>query len=215
MGSVERWLGLRSELEGLGVELLVVTKNCTVDAIGQLFKMGQLDFGESRVRELCEKAAQLDSTVKWHFIGHLQTNKCAKLLQIPNLHMIQSVDSMELFNKLSQLTTKLNRQINVLIQVNTTLKPTQYGIDYRNITLIISLVRSVMRSERVKFRGLMTIGDGTKDSFHRLNGVKKRLEEEFGELGEFVMSMGMSSDYKLAIQMGSNHIRIGTLIFNS
>uniref|UniRef100_A0A3B0MMA1 Proline synthetase associated protein, putative n=1 Tax=Theileria annulata TaxID=5874 RepID=A0A3B0MMA1_THEAN len=205
MSYIEKWLELRNEIENFGVELLVVTKNCEKTLINELYKLGQINFGENRVQELYEKSRELDSTIKWHFIGHLQSNKCGKLLEVPNLYMIQSLDSLELCNLLILKTEKLNREINVLIQVNTTLKQTQY-------------VTRILESQRLKFCGLMTIGDGGIECFQRLNMIKNVLMEQFiqcrGLGNEFIMSMGMSNDYKLAIQMGSNHIRIGSLIFN-
>ncbi|BAM40298.1 proline synthetase associated protein [Theileria orientalis strain Shintoku] len=217
-----RWKSIVSYIRPFsGVSLLVVSKNAPVESIALLHSNGQVHFGENRVQDLFEKASSLSSDIKWHFIGHLQTNKCSLLLRVPNLHMLESLDSIDLALKLSDLMSREpSRTLFVLVQVNTSLKPTQFGLDYRQFDLILALVKAVLNSQGLVFTGLMTIGDDTGDCFDRLVSIRDRLAECSPECkllcdrGNFVLSMGMSNDYRLAISKGSTQIRIGSLIFN-
>ncbi|UVC49950.1 proline synthetase associated protein [Theileria orientalis] len=218
---VTKWKSIVSYIRPFsGVSLLVVSKNVPVESIDLLYRNGQVHFGENRVQDLFEKAHSLSPDIKWHFIGHLQTNKCSLLLRVPNLHMLESLDSMDLALKLSDLISRdPARSLFVLIQVNTSLKPTQFGIDYRQFDIILALVKAVLNSQGLVFTGLMTIGDDTGECFDRLVSIRDKLAESSPECkllcdqDKFVLSMGMSSDYQLAISKGSTQIRIGSLIF--
>lgn len=195
-------------------QLLAVSKTKTLAEIKTAYSFGQRDFGENKVQELNDKAFELQSDcpdIRWHFIGSLQSNKINNLLKIPNLVSIHSIDSIKLLNKL--LNKKTGRKIGVFLQVNTSGEIEKSG--FSDFALIEQAV-SLFKSDDFYLQGLMTIGkirtedfeNDAKTCFLRLNEYKERLNSVDLEL-----SMGMSSDYKIAIECGSNWIRIGSGIF--
>jgi pyridoxal phosphate enzyme (YggS family) len=213
----EKYLEIIDELRLKNVHLVAVSKTKTVEAIMDLYNLGQRDFGENYVQELTEKQTQLPADIRWHFIGHLQTNKVKYIA--PFVYLIQGVDSLKLLKEINKQGEKINRVIHILLQVHIAKEETKFGLDENEFNLIIHELGSL---KNIRVMGLMGMASFTED--------KEQLRKEFQYLnGLFVthnqlsttsyklqtLSMGMSADYKIAIEEGSNMVRIGSLIFGA
>ena len=198
---------------GTSVNIIAVSKNKPKSSILECFHSGHIDFGENRVQELCEKAKSLPDEINWHMIGKLQRNKVKYIVSF--IHLIHSVDSVKLLNEIDKQSKKINRIINVLIQVHIAKEKTKSGFSYDEAEILLSKKNNL---NNINIIGLMGMSTFTSD--------KKIVSDEFKKLNEFyvkwkskhnfsILSMGMSNDYMLAIENGSNLIRIGSLIFGS
>ena len=198
---------------GTSVNIIAVSKNNPKSSILECFHSGHIDFGENRVQELCEKANTLPEENNSHMIGKLQRNKVKFIVSF--IHLIHSVDSVKLLNEIDKQSKKINRIINVLIQVHIAKERTKSGFSYDEAEILLSKKNNL---KNINIIGLMGMSTFTSD--------KKIISDEFKKLNEFyvkwkskhnfsILSMGMSNDYMLAIENGSNLIRIGTLIFGS
>ena len=198
---------------GTSVNIIAVSKNNPKSSILECFHSGHIDFGENRVQELCEKANSLPDEINWHMIGKLQRNKVKYIVSF--IHLIHSVDSVKLLNEIDKQSKKINRIINVLIQVHIAKERTKSGFSYDEAEILLSKKNNL---KNINIIGLMGMSTFTSD--------KKIISDEFKKLNEFyvkwkskhkfsILSMGMSNDYMLAIENGSNLIRIGSLIFGS
>ena len=209
---------LKNETDIIKVTLIAVSKTKSPDEIMEAYHAGQRLFGENMVQELVEKYEQLPKDIQWHLIGHLQSNKVKYIA--PFISMIQSVDSIKLLQEIDKHAQKNNRVIDCLLQVYIADEETKYGLGFDEL---IELLRSEEFSalKHIRIRGLMGIATNTdnakqiKDEFYELrtffDGIKQsyfRKENTFDTL-----SMGMSSDYKIAIEQGSNMVRLGSTIF--
>jgi pyridoxal phosphate enzyme (YggS family) len=197
------------------VTLIAVSKTKPLADIEALSAKGQLDFGENYVQELLEKQPGTGKAVRWHFIGHLQTNK-VKLI-VPFVHLIHSVDSLKLLKEINKQGEKIGRTIDCLLQIHIAKEETKYGLDE---TELYELLGSVPSLKNVNIKGLMgmatlTDSDNTVRSEYRyLKQLYDKLGKEKTECLSFsILSMGMSGDYHIAIEEGSNMVRIGSLIF--
>ncbi len=189
-----------------GVQLICVSKFHPAEAILEAYDAGERDFGESRVQELCAKQPQLPADIRWHFIGHLQTNK-VKLI-VPFVHLIHSVDSVHLMQTIDTEAAKANRIVNILLEVHTASESTKSGFLPDEIATI-----DLSRFKNLNVCGLMTMATNTDDQneIHRCFRILNSLADSNERF--VIRSMGMSDDYLLAIQDGTNMIRIGTDIF--
>lgn len=191
--------------------LVAVSKIKPAADVQKMYDMGQRDFGENYVQELVEKQAQLPTDILWHFIGHLQSNKVKYIA--PFVHLIQSVDSEKLLKEIDKQAAKNNRKINVLLQMHIAEEQTKFGFDEHELMNL-----DVNLYPNVHITGLMGMATFTED--------KEKVKREFEQLQSFyknfedakkielnTLSMGMSDDYELAINCGSNMIRIGSLLF--
>jgi pyridoxal phosphate enzyme (YggS family) len=209
---------LKKETEADKVILLAVSKTKSVADIQEAYDAGQRLFGENMVQELVEKYEQLPKDIEWHLIGHLQTNKVKYIA--PFVSMIQSVDSLKLLHEINKHAEKAGRVIDCLLQIYIADEETKYGLGFDEA---IELLRSeeFAAMKNIRIRGLMSIATNTdnekqiKEEYYELNtffeGIKQsyfRKEESFD-----ILSMGMSSDYKVAIEQGSNMVRLGSTIF--
>jgi len=209
---------LKKETDIIKVTLIAVSKTKSPEEIMEAYHAGQRLFGENMVQELVEKHEQLPKDIQWHLIGHLQSNKVKYIA--PFISMIQSVDSLKLLQEIDKQAQKNNRVIDCLLQVYIADEETKYGLGFDEL---IELLRSEEFSalKHIRIRGLMGIATNTdnakqiKDEFYELrtffDGIKQsyfRKENTFDTL-----SMGMSSDYKIAIEQGSNMVRLGGTIF--
>lgn len=191
--------------------LVAVSKTKPIKDILSLYNEGQRDFGENYIDELLEKSAQLPSDIRWHFIGHLQSNKIKSLVKINNLSMIHSMDSLKKLDLLNKELSKVDRSVDVLIQVKTSEENSKSGVDRTELPEIIDFVTK--QCGHIRFKGFMTIGAaGDLSAFKELKSVK---DEWQGSLKDFELelSMGMSADYAQAIESGSTYVRIGSLLF--
>ena len=202
------------------VKLVAVSKTKPVSDIMIAYNAGQRCFGENRVPELMSKKDLFPNDIEWHFIGHLQSNKVKQI--VPFISMIQSVDSFKLLDSINSEALKINKTVDCLLQIHIAAEETKYGFSMRELydnqrTIDLSLLRNV------RICGLMGMATFTSDT--------GKVRKEFGYLLDCFhllkenwfksnicfkeISMGMSGDYKIAIEEGSTMVRIGSLIFGS
>lgn len=195
------------------VRLVAVSKIQNIEKIRAAYEVKQLHFGENYVDELVEKAGQLDSDIQWHMIGRLQSNKVKTLLSVSNLYLLETLDSISLAKKLQKKCNQLNRNLNVLVQVNTSGEGSKSGIPPEESFNMIQFI--VDNCTNLHFQGLMTIGMHNQvNDFIVLRELRREIASRLGLLEETLdLSMGMSSDYVQAIEHGSTSVRIGTSIF--
>jgi pyridoxal phosphate enzyme (YggS family) len=207
---------IREELGGK-IILVAVSKTKSIEEIRGLYELGQRDFGENYVQELSDKQQSLPQDIRWHFIGHLQSNKVKYIA--PFIHMIQSVDSLKLLNEIDKQAKKIDRKIDCLLQVHIAQEETKFGLSEDELDECLHEVKENSRSH-VNIRGLMGMSTLTGDArqveseFKKLKNLFDKYSQQLAkDGGEAILSMGMSSDYLVAIQEGSTMIRIGTLLF--
>lgn len=199
------------------VTLIAVSKTKPIEDILQLYQLGQRDFGENYVQELVEKQAQLPADIRWHFIGHLQSNKVKYIG--PFVHLIHGVDSFKLLKEINKQAAKSERVIDVLLQMHIAREETKFGLDAIELNEVLRHPE-LPSMKNVCIRGLMGMASFSDD----MNLVKeefKYLKSQFNIVCQRqtpncqpqILSMGMSGDYKIAIEEGSNTIRIGSLLF--
>jgi pyridoxal phosphate enzyme (YggS family) len=205
------------ELIPKNVSVVAVSKTKTTEAIKQLYELGQRDFGENYVQELVDKQSVLPSDIRWHFIGHLQTNK-AKYLT-PFIHLIHGVDSFKLLKELNKQALKSQRIIKLLLQVHLAEEETKFGLDEHELSEIINSdeLRELKNVEVVGLMGMASFTENkeqVRKEFRYLKSLfDKHANAQAANYKMQFLSMGMSSDYKIAIKEGSNLVRIGSLIF--
>lgn len=200
------------------VALVAVSKTKPPELVRELLQAGQLDYGENKVQELLEKRQQLPETVRWHLIGHLQTNKVKYIA--PFVYLIHSVDSLKLLRVINKEGDKNNRIIDCLFQMHIAMEDSKFGLDSSELRNILDS-EEFRKMEYVNVRGLMGMATFTDDSdiVRREFKILKRIFDEvksgyFLTKNDFsVLSMGMSDDFLIAIEEGSNMIRVGNAIF--
>ena len=218
MSIADNIISLKKETDIINVTLIAVSKTKSEEEVMEAYQAGQRLFGENMVQELVEKYEHLPKDIEWHLIGHLQTNKVKYIA--PFISMIESVDSLKLLQEIDKHAQKHKRVIDCLLQVYIADEETKYGLGFDEA---IELLRSneYKALKHVRIRGVMGIATNTDNI--------KQIREEFYELKTFfdgikqsyfrkdsyfdVVSMGMSSDYKIAIEQGSNMVRLGSTIF--
>jgi len=205
---------LLNTLKNTSIKLVVVSKYRSVEQIQPLYNLGQRLFGESRVQELQDKQPQLPNDIKWHFIGHLQTNKVKYIAE--SIDLIHSGDSLKLLNTINKEGEKIDRKIPVLLQFKIAQEDSKYGLtqqdlnDFDPANFPFTLFKGVM--------GMATYTDDeaqvTKE-FTKLHTIFTNLKDTiFTDYSHFSeISMGMSGDYPLAIAAGSTMLRVGSLVF--
>lgn len=211
----ENILSLRSSLP-CGVELVAVSKFHPVSDILEAYNAGQRDFAESRPQELFEKVnSGLPSDIRWHFIGHLQTNKLRMVL--PYVTLVHSVDSRHLLEEIDKWGRTNGKVTDVLLELHIGAETTKQGFHEEEI---LELLFDADKYPGVRFRGLMgmashTDGESVVDAdFERIDSFMAYLADTFPELQDFnQLSIGMSSDWRIALRHGSTMVRIGTAIF--
>ncbi len=195
------------------VTVVAVSKTKPADAIQEAYDAGHVDFGENKVQELCLKHETLPKDIRWHMIGHLQRNKVKYIA--PFVHLIHGVDSERLLNEINKQGTKNNRIIDVLLQIHIAEESTKFGFSYEEAEAVLSKAKEL---ENVRFTGLMGMASYT-DNTAQLTSEFSGLQDFYNRLQPTnnwtTLSMGMSNDYKLAVDLGSNMIRVGSLIFGS
>ncbi|MDF1570100.1 MAG: YggS family pyridoxal phosphate-dependent enzyme [Bacteroidales bacterium] len=200
------------------VELVAVSKTKPAHMVRELFEAGHLDFGENKVQELVEKQQELPGEIRWHMIGHLQSNKVKYIA--PFVHLVHGVDSLKLLRVLDKEGRKNERQINCLLQMHIAKETAKFGLSEEELETILAS-EEFRKMEFVKVRGLMGMATFTDNSevvreeFRNLKRIFEKLKSVHfrSQPGFSVLSMGMSDDYQLAIEEGSNMIRVGSLVF--
>ncbi len=222
MQVAERIKEVRSELPE-GVTLCAVSKYHPIEAVKEAYDAGQRIFGESREQEVRLKWETLPQDIEWHFIGHLQTNKVKYIA--PFISLIQSVDSERLLDEIQKQAAKIGRVIDVLLEVHIAQEESKSGFDPEELIDLLSDVNIGQRWPNVNLKGIMAMATFTDDEiqirseFRRLMSYYRQLLE--GPLAQqgitaeqfAIRSFGMSEDYKIAIDEGSNMVRIGSHIF--
>jgi hypothetical protein len=196
------------------VTLIAVSKTKPISLIQEAYETGQRDFGENKVQELVEKQEALPDDIRWHMIGHLQRNKVKYIA--PFVHLIHGVDSLRLLKEINKQGAKINRCIPVLLQIHISQEDTKFGFDSNELKEAINECKVL---EWIKPCGLMGMATFTSDldqvrrEFQGLKDLFDQYKSNFGE--NPTLSMGMSGDYKVAIDQGSTMIRIGSSLFGS
>ena len=197
--------------------LIAVSKTKHAEDIQALYDLGQRDFGENYVQELVDKYEALPKDIRWHFIGHLQTNKVKFIA--PFVSLIHGVDSFKLLKEINKQGEKNNRIINCLLQIHIAQEETKFGLNEDELDDIIGS-KELKSLNNIKICGLMGMASFTEDVATIRNEFRylKSLYHSYSKLSIAncqlpILSMGMSADYKIAIQEGSNMVRIGSLLF--
>lgn len=225
----ENYKRIIKELEVANATLVAVSKVQPEEKILQLYNEGQKDFGENYVQELVDKYEKLPKDIRWHFIGHLQSNKVKYIS--PFIHLIHGVDRPSLLKEINKQALKNERSIDYLLQVHIADEETKFGFDKKDLEEFLNPDNSQSKLEtykNVRLRGLMgmaTFTDYEDQIRNELKGLKKLFDIHFtennltsenqGRKEPYYLSMGMSADYKIALEEGSNMVRIGSLLFGA
>jgi pyridoxal phosphate enzyme (YggS family) len=198
------------------ITLVAVSKTKPVELLKEAYDQGQLIFGENKVQEMVDKFEKMPKNIKWHMIGHLQTNKVKYIASFVSL--IHGVDSLKLLMEINKQSIKHNRTIDCLIQIKIATEDTKFGMRLNDLKLLLKS-DEFKTLENIKIKGLMGMASFTTDN-HQIQSEFKYLKSIFDQIKKKysdieILSMGMSNDYKLAIEHGSNMIRIGSYIFGS
>lgn len=198
--------------------LVAVSKTKPNEDILALYHLGQRDFGENYVQELVDKEAALPKDIRWHFIGHLQSNKVKYIA--PFVHLIHGVDSLKLLREINKQAAKCNRIIPCLLQIYIAKEETKFGLDEGELVEILDTISSL---PNIQIRGFMGMASFTEDSgvikneFRYLSQLlqkyQSRIKDDSG--ANPILSMGMSGDYAIAIKEGSTMVRIGSMLFGA
>ncbi|MFO7928691.1 MAG: YggS family pyridoxal phosphate-dependent enzyme [Candidatus Humimicrobiaceae bacterium] len=197
-----------------GICIIAATKYADVKQIQEVLGLGIKNFGENRASDLLEKSKGIKGDAIWHFIGHLQSRK-AKLV-VPVVEYIHSIDKIKTLKKVGREAEKNNKVQKVLIEVNISGEESKYGISERDINNFIIEAKGI---KNIELRGFMTMAPYTSDFnlireiFKRLSVIKKEFNKKFVDLKLTELSMGMSNDYRIAIEEGATMIRVGSIIF--
>ena len=205
-------------LERNYITLVAVSKTKPVEEIKKKYNEGFINFGENRVNELVQKFNLLPKDINWHMIGHLQTNKVKKI--IPFISLIHSVDSLKLIDKIENESEKFDKKTNILLQVHIAKEKSKYGFNFEEVRDFFKnqLDESYKNINIVGLMGMATFTNN-KNQIRKEFKKLKILYDEIKSISQKnnqkikILSMGMSSDYKIAIEEGSNMVRIGSLIF--
>ncbi len=201
---------LKEELKD--ITLVAVSKFKSAEDIMSLYNQGQRDFGENFVQELLIKQEALPKDIRWHFIGHLQSNKVKYV--VPFIHLIHGVDKLKLLHEINKQAAKAGVKVNCLLQVHISSEETKFGFDESELATAIKENKG-----NIVLKGLMGMASFTSDEnkinneFAALSQHYKKLQNEMQDFD--TLSMGMSGDYKIAVATGSNMVRIGSLLFGA
>lgn len=208
----------RTEIESVNVRLVAVSKTKPIEDLEEAYQAGQRVFGENQVQELADKYEKLSKDIEWHLIGHLQTNKVKYIA--PFISLIHSVDSLKLLTEINKQALKNDRIIDCLLQIYIADEETKYGLGFDEAIELLES-QEFQELKNIRIVGVMGIATNTenqkqiRDEFYELktlfDGLKLayfKNEDSFKEI-----SMGMSADYKIAIEQGSTLVRIGSDIF--
>lgn len=220
--NIDSYIKIKKELEPGNVILVAVSKLKTIEDIRALYDLGQRDFGENYVQELLDKYEALPKDIRWHFIGHLQSNKVKYIA--PFVHLIHGVDSEKLLQEINKQGARINRIIPCLLQMHLSAEETKFGLDESELENIISKMTGNQKTfDHVSVKGLMGMASFTEDNdliITEFTKLKKLYDNFNARLSIIhyplsILSMGMSSDYRFAIEAGSTMVRIGSLLFGS
>lgn len=198
------------------ITLVAVSKTKPVELLNEAYDQGQRIFGENKVQEMVDKFEKMPKDIKWHMIGHLQTNKVKYIASFVSL--IHGVDSLKLLREINKQATKHNRVIDCLIQIKIATEDTKFGMSLNDLQLLLKS-DEFKTLDNIRIKGLMGMASFTTDNlqieseFKYLKSIFDQIKKKYSDIE--ILSMGMSNDYKLATKYGSNMIRIGSHIFGS
>ena len=199
------------------VTLIAVSKTKPTSDIEVAYSENIRDFGENKVQELCDKYPVLPNDIKWHLIGHLQTNKVKYI--IDKVQLIHSVDSLHLANQIEKEAAKRNIDVNILIQVNVSNEESKFGLKFEET---IEMIKAISNLEHIHIKGLMTIAPFTDEAednriyFRKLKELSIEIDKlSIPNVEMKELSMGMTGDFKVAIEEGATLVRVGTAIFGN
>ncbi len=216
MSIKENLLHIKSGLPST-VTLIAVTKTHPPEKLMEVYNAGHHIFGENKVQEMSDKYEQLPKDIEWHLIGHLQTNKVKYIASF--VALIHSVDSLKLLEEINKQALKNNRIINCLLQIYIANEGTKFGLSFTEAEALLhsEAFKSLQNIKIVGFMGMATNTNDQGQISAEFNSLKQFYDQQCGNsasnLGLSVLSMGMSSDYLLAIKAGSNLVRVGSAIF--
>ncbi len=201
-------------------KLIAVSKVQSVIDIKKLYDLGQRDFGENYVQELVEKYEALPKDIRWHFIGHLQSNKVKYIA--PFVHLVHGVDSLKLLVEINKQASKAGRIISVLLQIHIAQEETKFGMNEDEVESVVHDVTADESLRNIKIEGMMGMASFSDDE-EKVRKEMRYLKLLYNTYSKVVapgftfsiLSMGMSGDYKMAIEEGSNMVRIGSLLFGA
>jgi len=195
--------------------LICVSKTKPKEAVMEAYNLGERDFGENKVQELTDKYEALPKDIRWHLIGHLQTNKVKYI--VDKVYLIHSVDSVKLASKINDEAGKKNVKVNILVQVNVADEDSKFGM---TVAETIDNIKEISTFENITVKGLMTIAPYTDDAetnreyFSTLYNLARDIEAlSLNNVYMNELSMGMSGDYMVAVEEGATYVRVGTGIF--
>lgn len=216
--NLQKFEQILQELKPFGAQLIAVSKTKPAGEVLKLYQAGQRHFGENKVQEMVGKYEELPKDIQWHLIGHLQTNKVKYIASF--VHLIHSVDSLKLLTEINRQAEKNHRTIDCLLQIYIANEDTKFGLSPEEAEQLLSSPEFV-RLTNIRICGLMGMATNTED--------KAQIESEFASLKNFFyqlkethftnhsyfkeLSMGMSSDYPLALRHGATMVRIGSILF--
>ena len=199
------------------ITLIAVSKTYPSSAIEEAILEGCLDFGENHVQELCQKIEEISEPVNWHLIGHLQTNKVKYI--VGKTQLIHSLDRLKLAEEIERQSEKKNIITKVLLEVNVANEASKHGFKLEEV---MNAVEQISRMKHIKVEGLMTVApfvenpEDNRTIFRKLYGLSVDIQnQKFDNISTSILSMGMSNDYKIAIEEGATMIRVGTAIFGN
>jgi PLP dependent protein len=196
------------------ITLVGVSKTVPAERIREAVEAGLLDLGENRVQEAREKAPRIPDSVRWHLVGHLQTNKVPHAARI--FHTVHSIDSVDLLRRLDRAAEREGRRVEALVQVDLAGEPTKHGIEENRLGEILEAAGGCIR---VAVRGLMILPpydpdpERSRPYFRRLRGLLEREAPRHGALSLEHLSMGMTEDFEVAIEEGATMVRVGRALF--
>ena len=208
--NIHKYKEIVAELNGRAT-LVAVSKTKPAEDIKAMYELGQRDFGENYVQELAGKYEQLPKDIRWHFIGHLQSNKVKFIA--PFVHLIHGVDSFGLLKEINKQALKNNRVINCLLQVYIAKEETKFGLSRHELLELTRMIEADTNLKNIFVQGLMGMASFSTNA-DLVRSEFSYLKDLYNEHTEWsVLSMGMSADYKIALQEGSNMVRTGSMIF--
>ena len=197
------------------VTLIAVSKTKPVSMVEEVYETGIRDFGENKVQEMCDKFEVLPKDIRWHMIGHLQTNKVKYLMD--KAYLIHSVDSLKLANEIEKQASKCNKTVDILIEVNIAGEESKFGLAKEEV---LALVCDIAKFSHLRIKGLMTIAPYVEDPednrlyFRQIKQLSVDINNQnIDNVSMDILSMGMSGDYSVAIEEGATMVRVGTSIF--
>ena len=215
MSIEENYLGIKKEIPE-GVTLVVVSKTHPVEAIQRIYDLGHRDFGENKVQEMVEKAELLPKDIRWHMIGHVQSNKIRQMANF--VHLIHGIDKAKRLKEVQKRAKNAGRVQDVLLQVKIANEDTKFGMTLQEAKEVLN-AENVAKMQNVNIVGLMGMATFTDDmeqvreEFQALKKLYDELKTEFPQIQH--LSMGMTADYQIALEEGSNMLRVGSAIFGA